>query len=445
MSADSNLGTSFRISDLQSWSSAVPAGNRGPMIVALCVLLAVFGFGGYWAATAPLGGAVITSGRIVAQGSNIAVQNLEGGILARILVVEGQSVKRGDVLAEMDTTSVSSQLQRVRIDRAISMIELNRWRAERDGVGTALNTELLGDLAEHPRVREAFNSQIAESTSAREAFLQELRSIDGEIQNEEEDLSYLASQLDQTQVQLDLIGNERTNLGKLHEKGLVSNSRILSLDRELSRLEAERSNVQSTIAKSHNNIASLKERKRQLQAERDVTISEKLTELQKRMTVHEDQVIRLEDILRRADLVSPVDGTILNIPAKSVGAVIQPGKTIVEILPSDVALEVEAPVAPADINKVFKGQTAEIVFPSDQINVKPPLKGEVEYVSADALLDVASEQVRYITRVSLSQDWNGRTILPGMVAEVFFQTESKTLFELLSEPVTRFARKAFAD
>lgn len=445
MSADSNLGTSFRISDLQSWSSAVPAGNRGPMIVALCVLLVVFGFGGYWAATAPLGGAVITSGRIVAQGSNIAVQNLEGGILARILVVEGQSVKRGDVLAEMDTTSVSSQLQRVRIDRAISMIELSRWRAERDGVDTALNTELLGDLAEHPRVREAFNSQIAESTSAREAFLQELRSIDGEIQNEEEDLSYLSSQLDQTQVQLNLIGNERTNLGKLHEKGLVSNSRILSLDRELSRLEAERSNVQSTIAKSHNNIASLKERKRQLQAERDVTISEKLTELQKRMTVHEDQVIRLEDILRRADLVSPVDGTILNIPAKSVGAVIQPGKTIVEILPSDVALEVEAPVTPADINKVFKGQTAEIVFPSDQINVKPPLKGEVEYVSADALLDVASEQVRYITRVSLNQDWNGRTILPGMVAEVFFQTESKTLFELLAEPVTRFARRAFAD
>lgn len=445
MSADSNFGTSFRIGDLQSWSSAVPAGNRGPMIVALCVLLAVFGFGGYWAATAPLGGAVITSGRIVAQGSNIAVQNLEGGILARILVVEGQSVKRGDVLAEMDTTSVSSQLQRVRIDRAISMIELDRWRAERDGVTTSLNIEILGDLAEHPRVREAFNSQTAESTSAREAFLQELRSIDGEIQNEEEDLSYLASQLDQTQVQLDLIGNERTNLGKLHEKGLVSNSRILSLDRELSRLEAERSNVQSTIAKSHNNIASLKERKRQLQAERDVTISEKLTELQKRMTVHEDQVIRLEDILRRADLVSPVDGTILNIPAKSVGAVIQPGKTIVEILPSDVALEVEAPVAPADINKVFKGQTAEIVFPSDQINVKPPLKGEVEYVSADALLDVASEQVRYITRVSLNEDWNGRTILPGMVAEVFFQTESKTLLELLAEPVTRFARRAFAD
>lgn len=445
MSASSNSNTSFKISDLQSWSTAVPSNNRGPLIIALTVLLAVFGIGGYWAATAPLGGAVITSGRIVAKGSNIAVQNLEGGILARILVIEGQAVKRGDILAKMDTTSVSSQLQRVRIDRAISMIELARWRAERDGTSIALDTDILEGLGDHPRVREALSSQTAESKSAHEAFLQELRSIDGEIQNEEEDLSYLSSQLEQTGLQLTLIGNERTNLGKLHKKGLVSNSRILSLDRELSRLEAERSNVLASIAKSRNNISSLKERKAQLHAEREVNISEKLTELQKQLTTHEDQVIRLEDILRRADLISPVDGTILNIPAKSIGAVIQPGKTIVEILPSDVALEVEAPLSPADINKVFKGQPAEIVFPSDQINVKPPLKGKVEYVSADALLDTTTQQVRYITRVSLAHDWNGRSILPGMMAEVFFQTESKTLLELLAEPVTRFARRAFSD
>lgn len=415
------------------------------MIAALSVLAVVFGAGGFWAATAPLGGAVITSGRIVAQGSNIAVQNLEGGILADIRVVEGQAVTRGDVLAEMDTTSVSSQLQRVRVDRAISTIELDRWRSERDEGASVPSMKLLGDLAENPRVREAFDSQNAEAASARQAFLQEQRSIDVEIRNEEEDLVYLASQLDQTLAQLALIGKERANLGMLQEKGLVANSRILTLDRELSRLEAEKSNVTATQAKSHNNIASLKERKQQLQAERDVSISEKITELQKRLTINEDQVTRLEDILRRSDLVAPVDGTILNIPAKSIGGVIQPGQTVVEILPSDVALEVEAPVAPADINKVFKGQPAEIVFPSDRINVKPPLDGEVGYVSADALLDAATGNVRYVTRVNLDPDWNGRTILPGMVAEVFFQTESRTLFELLAEPVTRFARRSFSD
>lgn len=445
MSTDLHSGSSFRITDLQKWSAAVPSGNKRPMGIALAVLLAVFGFGGVWAATAPLGGAVITSGRIIAQGSNIAVQNLEGGILERILVVEGQAVKQGDILAQMDTTSVSSQLQRVLVDRAISMIELARWRSERDGVDSPMSSDALGDLVDHPRVREALDSQTAEAASARQAFLQELRSIDGEIQNEKEDLSYLSSQLDQTQVQLDLIGDERENLGKLQEKGLVSNSRILSLDRELSRLAAERSNVLATIAKSENNISSLEERKRKLHAEREVQISEKLTELQKRMTVHEDQVVRLQDILRRADLVASVDGTVLNIPVKSIGAVIHPGKTIIEILPSDVALEAEAPITPADINKVFKGQPVEIVFPSDQLNVKPPLHGEVSYVSADALLDASTGQVRYVSRVSLSEDWNGRTILPGMVAEVFFQTEARTLLELLSEPVTRFARRAFAD
>ena len=416
------------------------------MIAALSVLVVVFGLGGFWAATAPLGGAVITSGRVVAQGSNIAVQNLEGGILANILVIEGQAVKRGEVLAEMDTTSVSSQLQRVRVDRAISMIELDRWRSERDGVTGVENKDLLGDLAENLRVREAFESQNAEAASAREAFQQEQRSLDGEIRNEEEDLAYLSSQLEQTLAQLSLIRKERTNLGLLQEKGLVANSRILTLDRELSRLEAERSNVLATQAKSHNNIASLKERKQQLQSERDVNISEKITELQKRLTTVEDQVTRLEDILRRSDLVSPVDGTILNIPAKSIGGVIQPGQTIVEILPSDVALEIEAPVAPADINKVFKGQPAEIVFPSDRLNVKPPMTSEVGYVSADALVDVVSGDVRYITRINLDpDDWNGRTILPGMVAEIFFQTEARTLLELLAEPVTRFARRSFSD
>lgn len=416
------------------------------MLAALSVLFVVFGLGGFWAATAPLGGAVITNGRVVAQGSNIAVQNLEGGILADVLVTEGQAVKQGDVLAEMDTTSVSSQLQRVRVDRTISMIELDRWRSERDGVTSTSREEILGDLVENPRVREAFDSQSAEASSAREAFQQEQRSLDGEIRNEEEDLLYLSSQLEQTLAQLALIGKERTNLGLLQEKGLVANSRILTLDRELSRLEAEKSNVLATQAKSHNNIAALKERKQQLQSERDVSISEKITELQKLLTINEDQVTRLEDILRRSDLVSPVDGTILNIPAKSIGGVIQPGQTIVEILPSDVALEVEAPVAPADINKVFKGQLAEVVFPSDRLNVKPPLAGEVEYVSADALVDVVSGNIRYVTRINLDPEkWDGRTILPGMVAEVFFQTESRTLLELLAEPVTRFARRSFSD
>ena len=111
MPTQNSLGI-FELRSLQSWSEYVPASNKGPMVLAFCIIVSVFGFGGYWAATAPLGGAVITTGRVVAKGNNVAVQNLEGGIISDIFVQEGQAVKRGDTLARMDTTSVSSQLQR---------------------------------------------------------------------------------------------------------------------------------------------------------------------------------------------------------------------------------------------------------------------------------------------------------------------------------------------
>lgn len=436
--------SAFRLGDLQSWSTPIRASNRRLMNIVAFVLLLVFGIGGVWAATAPLGGAVLASGRVIAQGRNIAVQNLEGGILARILVVEGQVVAKGQLMAEMDTTSVLSQLQRVRIDRAISMIELARWRAERDGIELDPNFDALAELADHPRIREAFDSQLAEFFSGQQAFSQKLRGIDGQISNEEQDLIYLSTQISQTETQIALVRNERTNLGKLQEKGLVSNARVLSLDRELSRLEAEKSNVLATIEKSRNNIESLNEEKRHFASERKVQISENLTELQKRLTVHEDQLTRLEDILRRSDLTAPADGVVFNIPAKSVGAVIQPGQTIAEILPSDASLEMEVQIAPGNIDDIHVDQPVEMVFPSDQTNVRPPLKGQVNYISADAFTSETGD-IRYIARVSLDPEWNGRVILPGMVGEVFFQTEARTLLELLAEPVMRFARRSFHD
>lgn len=434
----------FRLGDLQSWSTPVRASNRRLMSIVGLVLLLVFGIGGVWAATAPLGGAVLASGRVIAQGRNIAVQNLEGGILARILVVEGQAVTKGQLMAEMDTTSVLSQLQRVRIDRAISMIELARWRAERDGTDLDPDFEALGELADHPRIREAFDSQLAEFSSGQQAFSQKLRGIDGQISNEEQDLIYLSTQISQTEKQIALIGNERTNLGKLQEKGLVSNARVLSLDRELSRLEAEKSNVLASIEKSRNNIDALNEEKRHLASERKVQISENLTELQKRLTVHEDQLTRLQDVLRRSDLTAPADGVVLNIPAKSVGAVIQPGQTIAEILPSHASLEMEVQIAPGDIDEIYVDQAVEMVFPSDQTNVRPPLKGQVNYISADAFTSDTGD-IRYVARVRLDPEWSGRLILPGMVGEVFFQTKARTLLELLAEPVMRFARRSFHD
>lgn len=436
----------FRLADLQAIGSEPLPTIRRPIVAALTVLGLVFGIGGYWAATAPLGGSLVSTGRIVAEGRNIVVQNLEGGILASLPVQEGQEVQQSDVLATLDTTAAQSQLERTSVQRAINLIELQRWRAQRDNLSTFKpDLSEIQDVADHPRIREATDSQLAEFHSANEAFNQSLRVIDGRISNEEEDKSYLTAQLKETEKQIALIGDEAEGMRSLLKKGLVPSARVMSLDRELSKLEAQISNVQAAIRKSDNNITSYTEEKAKLVSERAVEVNERLTALQKSMNENQDVINRLEDVIRRAKITSPVNGTVVNIPVKSLGAVVPPGQTIVELLPQDVALEAEVPIPPRDISKVVVGQEAELVFPTDQVTVTSPLAGTVSYVSSDVLVHPETGVSYYLARVALAEDWNGRTILPGNVTEVFFKTEARTLFELVSEPITRFAWRTFTD
>ena len=135
----------------------------------------------------------------------------------------------------------------------------------------------------------------------------------------------------------------------------------------------------------------------------------------------------------------------MSLPFKSIGAVVKPGDEIAEILPSAAPLMIEARVASKDISKIFLGQSAEIVFPNDQMNVVPPLKGRITYVSADAFIEESTGASYYVTHIELDKERHGREILPGNVAEVFFQTEAKTLFEYIADPITRFALKTYTE
>lgn len=438
----------LRLDGLQTWSDAIPTSRRGPMLLAGMVLIAIFGFGGAWAATARLGGALISSGRVIAEGNNRVVQHLEGGILNDIRVHEGDTVRRGDIIAELDETANRSQLGRMHIERALATIELERWRTERGDAAESfvVASEKLAPVADNPRVVEAYESQVAEFKSSRQARQQQLRVLDGKIANEEEDLVYLKDQVDAYEAQKSLIVEEETDLADLLAKGLTQRTRVLALQREMSRIDAQKSNAQAMIQKSHHNIRSFNDEKQQLLSEHAARTSQKITELQQKLNQTEDVINRLDDRLRRADITAPVDGIVLSMPFKSIGAVVQPGEKIAEILPKDAPLLFEVPILPQDITKIFVDQDAEIIFPSDQVTVTPPLKGKVVYISADTMTMPADPRVSYyMARVRMSDDHHGRNILPGNVAEVFFQTEARTLLQHLADPVTRFALRTYKD
>lgn len=438
----------LRLDALQSWSDAVPTSRRGPMLLAGIVLIAIFGFGGAWAATAKLGGAMISSGRVIAEGNNRIVQHLEGGILQDIRVHEGDTVRRGDVIAKLEETATRSQQDRMHIERALTTIELERWRTERDATAESFSIapEKLSPVANNPRVVEAYESQVAEFKSSRQARQQQMLVLDGKIANEEEDLVYLKDQVSAYETQKALIVKEETDLSDLLAKGLTQRTRVLSLQREMSRIDAQKSNAQAMIQKSHHNIRSFNDEKQQLVSEHAARTSQKITELQQKLNQTEDVLNRLDDRLRRADITAPVDGIVLSMPFKSIGAVVQPGEKIAEILPEDAPLLFEVPILPQDITKIFVDQEVEIIFPSDQVTVTPPLKGKVVYISADTMTMPTDTRVAYYTaRVQMSGARHGRNILPGNVAEVFFQTEARTLLQHLADPITRFALRTYKD
>lgn len=438
----------LKLEALQSWSETIPTRRRGPMLAATLVLVALFGFGGAWAATAKLGGALIASGRVIAEGNNRVVQHLEGGIIEEIRVNEGDTVRRGDVIAQLDETANRSQRDRMYIERALATIELERWRTERNDAAEDFSVapEKLSPVADNPRVIEAYASQVDEFKSTRRALKQQLLVLGGKIANEEEDLVSLKDQMAALDAQKELILKEEAGLADLLAKGLTQKARVLALQREAARLDGQRSNVQATIQKSHHNIRSFGDEKQRLIAVREAETSQKITELQQRLNQTEDVINRLDDRLRRADITAPVDGIVLSMPFKSLGAVVKPGEKIADILPKDAPLLFEVPIQPQDITKIFVNQEVEIIFPSDQVTVTPPLKGKVVYISADTMAMPSDPRFSYyVAHVRMEGDHHGRDILPGNVAELFFQTEARTLLQHLADPVTRFALRTYND
>jgi HlyD family type I secretion membrane fusion protein len=437
----------LKLGSLQSWCDTVPTGRRRLTMTAGVVLITVFGIGGTWAATAKLGGALVASGRVFAEGNNRVVQHLEGGIIENISIREGDHVAAGQTLMRLDETSNRSQLNRVQLEKAITTIELARWNAEQvEGARTfAVDPVSLEPFADDPRVKKALENQQAEFTSSRQAREQQLLVLDSTIASEKLSIEAYKDQEDSYRFQKEMQEKEEQAYTGLFEMGVIRQSQIFQLRRQVSSLDAQMKNAASNQEKGKSNIQSAEDKKRGIIYEHAQEVSKSITDAQKRLNQSEDYETRLKDMLRRANITSPVDGTILNLSFKSLGAVIKAGDQIAQVLPSSAPLMMEAFVAPKDITKVEIGQDVQIIFPNDQVNVVPPLHGKVAYISADTLQRREDEQSYYVVHMELAAEHHGRTILPGNVAEVYFQTEPKTLVQYLADPITRFALKAYTE
>jgi HlyD family secretion protein len=431
-----------------AWHSGVNTGIAGPVAAGLLTLAISFGGFGAWAAMAPLEGAVIAEAKVTVTGRNKVVQHLEGGIIKEILVEEGQRVAAGDALLVLDGTAASAQYNRLKVQLATLEATVARALAERDGLDELV---FPAALAEHSaeQTMTLLKDQQAEFVSRLQKHRAELSILNQQIASLEEQIAGHEVQREETQLQIDLLAEEREAFESLLAKGLTRKSQVLALKRSEADLKGREGQLAAAIAQARQSIAEIRERIERTEAARADEASTRLSEARLQHSEVVEQLRAAEDVSTRSVVRAPTAGIVIELTEYNAGAVIAPGQEIMTIVPEEAALVLEAKVRPQDIDEVRIGQAAWLTFSAFDANQTPPVAGKVVYVSADRLEDARTGEAYFLARLEISPEhapgFDPTRIAPGLGADVFITTDSRTFLDYLVAPLTRTLSRSFRE
>lgn len=432
------------------WYRDVPRSVRKQALFGVGLIALTFGGFGVWGATAPLAAAVISQGTFVATGENKIIQHLEGGIIEDVTVNEGDEVSVGEVLVSLDDTAALATEQQ---------LLLREMRLE--GILSRLNDEV-GDArsitepapADDPQMQAALNEMFASQRSQFTAWRDKLDNDLALFQHNIDALNYRRTgetgQVEAMQFQRDILDQELQNKTALLERGLVTRSETMQLQRaladadgDMSRLRAEIQEIDSQIAKYMGEMTQARDANRQA-ALNEIQSAE--TELD---SVRE-QIRHARNVLERTQIRSPVSGTVIRIYYHTTGGVVESGKPIMEILPSGVPLLIETTIARNQIDDVRQGETVAVRLVALNQRTTPVLQGRLDYLSADSVVDTTAQGKEvYLARVSISPEEIAKVPAfvptPGMPAEIMIQTAQRTFFDYLSKPIADSMSRAFRE
>ncbi|MFC4347216.1 HlyD family type I secretion periplasmic adaptor subunit [Kordiimonas lipolytica] len=434
----------FERAALQAWHEQVDTDPTPILKRAMWVLIIVFGFGGLWSVSVDIGGAVIASGRVIAKDRNRVVQHLEGGILDELMVREGDRVQAGDIIARLDDTQIKAQLNAAELQRAVFDAQLARRRAETQFAETiAFPPDVPEHIRNTERYQETVESERQEFDAQRRFYLAKMDILETKIAGQNVNIQGTQAILEAYERQLVSYRLELKDFRELLTQGLIKRTQVFATERKVAEVEAQLANAKLEIENARNNIDNLTREKRQTRLSYLKEANSILVQIQQRINQTEAQITRLRDMAARSDIKSPVDGTIFRIATRTLGAVVRPGETMLEIFPHNDALTIEASVQLKDIEQVQVGQEVQVVFPSDREKSMTPIPGHLVYLSADAVVSEQNPMGSYVAHITINPGEDTTDLLPGNFAEVYIKTEPKTFLEHISRPFTRFTFRMF--
>ena len=402
-----------------------------------------------WAALSDISGAVVATGTVKVESSIKKIQNLTGGIINEIRVKDGESVSAGDLLIRLDAKSTSSDLA-ILTDQLNAMIARHaRLIAERDGHDFDPTAVLLDDNHGGATPSILLRGE-GELFLARRDALKGQKDVLSERKGQfESQIAGDQAQLETKQRELELLGLELKGVESLYAANLASVARVMPLRREQARSEGDVQVLKTQITELRGKIDEVLLQMASLDQERLSEVNRDIQDLEPKMTELIQRKAIAEEALKRLDIVAPVSGIVTQLNVHTIGGIIQPGETLMQLVPGNEPLTVEATISPNDIDQVHVGGKARLRLTAFNRRVTPELIGTILTVSADSVRDERSGLSSFAIKIAVSDSEFSKlsdgTVLPGMVVEVYIETATRSVLSYLLKPATDQFAKVFRE
>lgn len=390
----------------------------------------------YWAYNAEIDALTRGQGKVIPSTQVQVIQNLEGGIVSEILVAEGESVKKGDILIKIDDTGFVSSF--VESQLRYNELQAKSIRLLAESAGTPFNA------AEAIRKNSPELIKYEESLylSNKEQLENSVLIYKHRLEQKKDELKEAEARLSNLTKSYEFITKELSLNKPLVDKGIVSEVEYLKLQREASTIEGQMKSTKLSIPRLNSIIDEQRNNILEIQFKFRNIAKEKFNETKAEMTRIESVNIAREDKVNRTLVRSPVDGTIKQLLVNTVGGVVKPGMNIIEVVPTEDNLLIEAKIKPADIAFLFPGQRAIVKFSAYDFAIYGSIKGTLTHISADTIYDETSRQNYYLVRIKTDENYLGNkekklNIMVGMTADVDIITGKKTVLDYILKPILR--------
>ena len=417
-------------------------------IAGYALILLAFGVGGGWAAIAKVDRAVVAPGFISVETNKKTVQHFEGGIVREILVKEGDHVNEGQALLRLEKTQAqaSSDLLKNQLDSLLALEA--RLLAERNDKDEIAWPAELDPKTRDPQTLKLIADETSQFKERRASLNGQIKLLESKADQLKTEIGGVAIEKASTEQQVKYINEELTNLRKLLAKQLVPAARVFAMERERTRLEGVIGKAISDTAKAEGMLSEIRIQIVQLRQKIQEDVATSLLDVRQKLGDSRQKSIVANDVLRRVEIIAPRSGTAQNLKVFTLGQVVRGGEPLVDIVPDDERLIVQAQFSPTDIDVVHEGQRAEIRFPAFHSRTLPLMTGDLETISRDRLTDENRQQfylgIISINRADIPSEYRAR-LRPGMPAEVIVAAGERTVLDYLLSPLSSSLRKTFIE